>query len=341
MKPLKFAVLGCGFWATYQIPAWLELDGVELVALADPLPGKAAALGQRFGVTACYDRVDALLDRHAHELDFVDIITEVDAHAELVQQVAARGLNVICQKPMARSLAEAEQMMDATRHVKFYIHENFRWQAPMRRLKVILGSGAIGRPFKARVSFCTGFPDLYVNQPLLKQIENLIIADNGSHQLDLVRFFFGEATSLYCLTQRVAPDLRGEDVANLLIRTEQGVDCFVELSFNSIYERDYFPQTLILVEGETGSVHLMGNYEIRTTSRAGTVSEKVEPKRYDWLNPDYAVVHSSIVDCNGDILNDLRGTAPAETTAADNFKTVQLVFAAYESARSGQVVVPG
>ena len=268
----------------------------------------------------------------------MDIITEVDAHADLTRKVAARSVDVICQKPMARSLAEAEQMMQATAGVRFYIHENFRWQAPMRRLKAILDSGAIGRPFKARVSFCTGFPDLYVNQPLLKQIENLIIADNGSHQLDLVRFFFGEAVSLYCTTQRVVSDLKGEDVANILVRTDRNVDCFVELSFNSIYEHEYFPQTLILVEGETGSVHLTGNYEIRTTTRQGTVSEVVKPVMYPWLNPDYAVVHSSIVDCNRDILNDLRNITPAETTGADNFKTVQLVFAAYESAERGEVV---
>lgn len=338
MKKLKFAVLGCGFWAHYQISAWLELEGVELVALYNRTRAKAENLAQKFGVANVYDHVDELLDHHAHELDFVDIITEVDAHAQLTTQVAARGLNVICQKPMARSLAEAESMMKATQNVKFYIHENFRWQAPMRRLKEILDSGIIGKPFKARISFCTGFPDLYVNQPLLKQIENLIIADNGSHQLDLVRFFFGEAQYLYCMTRRVVADLKGEDVANILIRTEQEVDCFVELSFNSIYENEYFPQTLILVEGEKGSAYLMGNYEIRVTTRSGTTSETVSPRLYDWLNPDYAVVHSSIVDCNRDILNDLKGIAPAETTGQDNFKTVQLVFAAYDSARSNQVI---
>ena len=58
---------------------------------------------------------------------------------------------------------------------------------------------------------------------------------------------------------------------------------------------------------------------------------------YDWIDPDYAVVHSSIVDAQRDILAGLRGGV-AETTGDDNFKTVQLVWAAYDSAASGQVI---
>jgi predicted dehydrogenase len=59
---------------------------------------------------------------------------------------------------------------------------------------------------------------------------------------------------------------------------------------------------------------------------------------YPWADPDYAVVHASIVDCNRDILQALQQKGHAETTGEDNFKTVQLVFAAYESARTGKAI---
>jgi predicted dehydrogenase len=54
---------------------------------------------------------------------------------------------------------------------------------------------------------------------------------------------------------------------------------------------------------------------------------------YEWVDPAYAVVHSSIVDCNRDILKGLQG-GKSETTGEDNFQTMQLVWACYESARS-------
>jgi len=63
----------------------------------------------------------------------------------------------------------------------------------------------------------------------------------------------------------------------------------------------------------------------------------VTPKMYSWVDPDYAVVHSSIVACNRDILKGLRG-GHSETTGEDNFKTVQLVWAAYESAATKKII---
>ena len=74
------------------------------------------------------------------------------------------------------------------------------------------------------------------------------------------------------------------------------------------------------------------------TTKAGTQAKRYPPPRYGWANPAYDVVHASIVPCNANILGALRGEGRAETTAEDNLKTVRLVFAAYESARSDRVV---
>jgi hypothetical protein len=74
------------------------------------------------------------------------------------------------------------------------------------------------------------------------------------------------------------------------------------------------------------------------TTKSGTKSETIEPERYRWQHPDYKVEPPSIVSCNRNILNDLLGRGKAETTGDDNFETVRLVFSAYDSARTGQVV---
>jgi len=74
------------------------------------------------------------------------------------------------------------------------------------------------------------------------------------------------------------------------------------------------------------------------TTKEGTISETVTPQRYAWQHPDYKVEPPSIVSCNRNILDDLLGQGKAETTGADNFETVRLVFSAYQSARTGAVV---
>jgi len=337
VEKLRFAVIGTGFWANYQIPAWFEMDGVELVALYNRTKSKAEAVAGRFGVPRVYDNVEQLLDQE--RLDFVDIITDVDTHAPFVEMAARRGVGVICQKPMAPKLAVARQMVELCEQkgVPFFIHENWRWQSPIRKVKELLDAGVIGNVFKARVTFCSAFP-VFDNQPFLRELEEFILTDIGSHILDVCRFLFGEASTLYCQTARVNPGIKGEDVANVLMKMKNGVSCFAEMSYASILEFEAFPQTFILVEGEKGSLHLTRDYEVRITERGGTKAVKAEPRMYDWLDPKYALVHSSIVDCNRDILNGLQGKGNAETTGKDNLETVRLVHAAYESARNNKVI---
>jgi predicted dehydrogenase len=337
MNNLRFAVIGTGFWANYQIPAWMELEGVELVALYNRTKSKADSLAQKYNVPSVYDDVEKLFANE--QLDFVDIITDVDTHAPLTEMAAKKRVAVICQKPMAPKLSIAKQMLEVCnkKSVPLFIHENFRWQAPIRKLKELLTSGKIGKVFKARVSFCSGFP-VFDNQPFLAELDEFILTDIGSHTLDICRFLFGEVDTLFCQTHSVNPKIKGEDVANVFMKMQSGVSCYAEMSYASILEYESFPQTFVLAEGEQGSIHLTKNFEIRLTTRAGTEVIKAEPKMYSWLDPAYAVVHSSIVDCNRNILYQLQGKANAETTGVDNFETVRLVHAAYASARSNQLV---
>jgi D-apiose dehydrogenase len=336
MKKLRAAIVGTGFWANFQIPAWLELEGVEIVALYNRTKSKAEVINEKFQLNATvYDDFEALLANE--QLDFVDIITDVDTHPVFVEKAAMKGVNVICQKPMAASLELAKKMLTTCQNadVKFFIHENFRWQAPIRRVDELLKSGVIGEPFKARASFCTAFP-VFKNQPFLAELEQFILTDLGSHLLDICRFLFGEVQSLYCQTAQINEGIKGEDVASVFMKMKSGLQCFCEISFASRFEKESFPQSLILVEGSKGTIHLTNDFEIIVTTVEGTIREIAKPKMYPWLDPDYAVVHSSIVDCNADILRGLQGGF-CETTGEDNMKTVELVFGCYESAATGNL----
>ena len=335
---LRFAIIGCGFWARYQLPAWLELDAVAPVALYNRTISKAQELAKQFCPAAnCYDDADKLFANE--KLDFVDIITDVDTHERFTLLAVKYRVPVICQKPMAPCLPLAKKMLascsDAA--IPFFIHENFRWQAPVRRLKQLMDNGVIGKPFKARVSFCSAFP-VFDNQPFLAQLDQFIITDIGSHILDVCRFLFGEADLLYCQTHSINPTIKGEDVANVLMKMKNGISCFAEMSYASILEHESFPQTYVLVEGEKGSIQLTKEYELRITATQGTTIEKAVPETYSWADPEYALVHSSMVACNRNILHHLQGTAKAEITGADNFETVRLVHAAYASAKNKQVI---
>jgi len=350
-EKLRFAVLGTGFWAGFQIPAWFEVGGVELVALYNRTRAKAEAMARR--VTEdwgeqirprVYEDAEALFRNE--QLDFVDVITEVPAHAPLVHLAARHGVPVICQKPMAPDLETACGMVAACREagVPFFVHENFRWQSPIRELKAVLDAGEIGPPFRARIQFVFHKPFVFENQPMLKQLDRLALADVGSHLFDLARFFFGDPETIYCQIRRTRPDIVGEDVASAMLRCPgtggeaEHVICTCDMSYSSRTEEEQFPQTLFYIEGTRGTVELAPDFWLRLTTDAGTFARRVPPKRYTWADPDYAVVHSSIVACNANLLGALCCERDAETTGRDNLKTVRLVHGAYRSAAENAVV---
>jgi predicted dehydrogenase len=331
-NPLRFAIFGAGFWSRFQLGAWRELEGAECVAVYNRTRSKAEALAGEFAVPTVYDDPKALLA--SERLDFVDIVTGVDSHEELTCMAAAHGLAVICQKPMAPSLAGAEAMVAACHSagVPFMVHENWRWQAPIRHVSQVLSEGTIGKPFRARVDMISGHP-VFKNQPFLRDLDQFILTDLGSHILDVARFLFGEPTSLYCQHQRVRDDIKGENVATVMTRTERDVTVLCEMAYAENHlERECFPQTLIFVEGDRGSVEVTPDYWVRVTTEAGTLARRCPPPRYGWADPGHDVVHASIVPCQANLLAALRGGPPAETTGDDNLKTVRLVFAAYGSA---------
>ena len=174
---------------------------------------------------------------------------------------------------MAANFEQAEKMVATCRQsgTPFFVHENFRWQAPMRAVKYYLDAGHIGTPFRARIDMISGFP-VFKNQPALAELEQFILTDLGSHILDLARFFFGEAESLYCQTNRIHRDIRGEDVATVVLRMNGGrttVICEMAYAENPL-EREHFPETLLFIEGDKGSLELAPGFQVRLTTKNGT-----------------------------------------------------------------------
>jgi predicted dehydrogenase len=339
MTQLRFAILGTGFWANYQLAAWHEVGGVECVALYNRTRSKAEIMAQRFGVPRVYDDADALLA--GEQLDFVDIITDVDTHERFTRLAAQYKLPVICQKPMAPALPIAQSMVQTCRNagVPFFVHENWRWQTPLRAMKSALDTGIIGAPFRARIDMISGFP-VFKNQPFLAELEQFIITDLGSHTLDVARWMFGEARSLYAQTRRIHPNIKGEDVATIVMDMGGKTTVTVNMAYAENHlEHDRFPETYVFVEGDKGSMALGPDYWLRTTTKDGTHARRVPPPRYAWADPAYDVVHASIAACNADLLKALKGEGPAETTGDDNLETVRLVFASYDSAAKHEVVL--
>ena len=338
--PLRFAIFGAGFWARVQLAAWRELGGTVCVAVYNRSRARAEAFARDLGVPAVYDDPETLL--HEVRPDFVDNITEIGGHKPLSLLCARHRVPCICQKPMASTLADARTMVRAFARTRtpFFVHENFRWQTPIRALIETLREGTIGTPFRARLTFVSGF-DVWANQPSLRDGERFIMSDLGVHLFDVARACFGEARSVYCQAHRTLfPSVKGENVATLLLSMGPArTSVILEMAYaKTPLEREVFPQTLAFVEGPKGSLELTADYWLRVTTDQGTHSRRHPPPRYSWADPRYETSQASTVPCLRDLLGALRGEHAGETTGSDNLHTMELAFAAYASAAGDRVV---
>jgi len=327
-SPYRGALIGCGHVSQFHLMAWSCIAEAEIVAVSSRTREKAEQRAAEFNVPAVHTDYRAMLD--AESLDFVDIATPPVVHLEMVAEAAGRGLNVLCQKPVAATLAELREMIRICDQagVLFMVNENCRFQPWFRKMKTLLDEGAIGRSYyanflnRARTTLPVmhegGQKGLFVSMP------RFITFELGVHYLDTLRYLFGEANSVYAQMRRVSPHVAGEDVATLTLQVGE-LTAVVDMSWASIPTWEAKQQVSwgdYRIEGEGGTLHLGVDGLLRLITDHG-----VERFQFpaDSTVQGYQATQQHFVDC-------LRSGAEPETSGPETLKTMELVFGAYDSA---------
>lgn len=339
-KTIRIGVVGCGFYAQNHLNAWRDLatDGAVLAAVCDVDPDKARAAGETFAAP-WYTDVRKMLA--AEKLDAVDIVTRQDTHRELAEIAFAHGVAAIVQKPFAPTWEDATAIVEAANKAGVWlaVHENFRYQAPLRAIRKVIDSGAIGEPSWARIAFRTGF-DVYRTQPYFYDEERFVIADVGVHVLDVARFLLGDVQRISCETQRRNPKVRAEDTATMLLRHESGAVSTVEVTYEARRADDAFPETLMEIEGPRGSIVVTAGCRMKLTSDGEATEHDIGAPLLSWTSHPWHVSQEGAMGACRHFLDCLQRGVPAETRGEDNLRTFALVDAAYRAATEHRAVTP-
>jgi len=338
-RKLRGVCIGAGYFGQYHFEAWSRIPEVQIIAVVDRNVARARRAAEEFrnSQTCSWDKLAALLD--CERPDFIDIITPPETHLGLVQLAAARGIAIICQKPLAPTWTEACAIVGAARRggARLLIHENWRWQPWYREIRRKLDSGALGDLFSisVRVRLGDGWrASAYVaRQPYFRQYPRLLIYETGVHFLDTFRFLGGEVSSVYTRLQRRNPSIAGEDAGQIVCGFVSGATALLDASrYNeSDTAEPRFTFGSVRVDGSRGHLELdtEGNLILKRLGRRSL------PLEYPHNRKGFAGDSVYALQCH--FVQRMRDGTPFESNGDDYLKTLALVEACYRSHTTGQV----
>ncbi|MGE3270131.1 MAG: Gfo/Idh/MocA family protein [Chloroflexota bacterium] len=338
--PLRAGLIGAGYIVERHIPAWQATPDAELVAVCDLNRERAEERARQFGIPAVYDSVEAMLD--AENLDCVDIATRPESHKALAGLAASKGVNVLCQKPLAPTVAEGREIAGicAKAGVRFMVLEMWRHLPAMKDLKHYLDEGLIGpvhmlRLLGHRRPMNREHP-VNPDQPYFAEMPKLLVYEMMIHYIDGVRYLMGDVDTVYAKMAQINPIIAGDDHAMVVFSHVNGVMSYIDCSWASpAYRKQKLGTGDILIEGRDGSLHLDAyEAELRHVTLDGTLTTL---KQYEEGPAAYQAAFDS---CIADFAGAIRHGRPFLSPGSDNLKTLAATLAAYESVRQGGEVSP-
>lgn len=342
LGPFRIAVVGCGRISQHHFEAIAKVSGLSLAAVCDIDESRARHAGERLGVP-WFTSLDAMLGGAA--IDIVAVCTPSGMHPEHGIAAAKAEKHVISEKPMAVSLDAADRLVaacDAAKVQLFVVKQN-RLNPPIRLLKRAVDRGRFGRIYLANVTVRWQRPQEYYDAEPWRgtwKYDGGAIMNQASHYVDLLQWIVGPVESVMAKTATQARKIEAEDSGAAVLRFTSGAIGVIEVNVLT------YPRNLegsITVIGETGTVKI-----------GGTAVNRVEHWSFAEYDDDDKVVETGAINTNPptvygfghegyyrNVLAVLRGEAEAETDGRAGRKSLALILAIYESARTGRdITIP-
>ena len=251
MNKLKFALIGTGGIAQTYAQAFQSSNCCDLVAVADINQNSAKAFAEPFGAKSFSDYKNLAENS---EIDAVIVSTPPNTHPEIAMFFMNRGKHVLCEKPLCLSVREAEEMIETAERtgVVFTMATKFRYCADVVKAKAILASGVLGEVVQFENAF-TAKVDMSKRWNSKKEISGGgVLIDNGTHSVDIIRYFLGAITDVLALETSGTQNLKVDENVKLLAKTENGIAASVDLTWGINKELPNF----ISIYGTNGTLHI-------------------------------------------------------------------------------------
>ena len=331
-KNLRIGLVGVGAAAQINhIPALKRMEGVEITALCDRDPEKAARVAQKFGIPRAHQRFDDLLADE--EIDAVDLCTPNYLHSPMATAALEAGKHVLCERPLARSADEAAAMVKAAkkadRVLMCAVQHRFRPDAML--LKKFVEKGDLGEIFFAKAGWLRQRTEWDSDEWRRQKRESGggVVLDLGFQMLDLSLWMMG-SPKVESVTASLHRQRKGEveDSATAFLRLESGATLTLELTWGLLMEKDFAYVNLF----GSGGAALLNPLRIHKGMHGSlvNVTPTMETSRNQYKHSiDAQLSHFAEV---------LRKGVKPTGTAEEILPVMELMDAIYRSAEQGKEV---
>jgi len=342
MPPLRIAGIGAGYFSRFHLEGWRSVPDAEVVAWCDAQLGKAESATRDFSAVRTYTDATTMLD--AVKPDLVDIVTPPESHAELVALAHARGIPVICQKPLTASWDESVALIEAAERasVALIVHENFRFQPWYREAKRLLDSGFLGTPhaiaFRLRPGDGQG-PRAYLDrQPYFQKMPRLLIVETAIHFIDTFRFLLGEVEAITARLRRMNPVIAGEDAGYLIFEFAGGATGLFDGNRLNDHVAENPRRTMgeMWLEGSAGVLRLDGEARLWWKPHQRDEAEHIYER-----GPQDVFGGGACGHLQRHVVRHLRAGAQVENSGREYLANLRVQEAAYRSHAEGRRIAVG
>ena len=319
LPPVRFGLIGTGAIAQTYAQAFDGWPGARLAAVADTRLDAATAMADAVKCPAFGSYCDMLASA---ELDAVIVCTPPNTHEEIVVAAVGNSLHVLCEKPFALDSAAARRMIDAAERagVKLTMASKFRYTDDLVRAKSIVTSGILGEILAVENAFTAKveMAGRWNSDPAVSG--GGVLIDNGTHSVDIVRYFLGPIAEVMAVEGKRAQGLAVEDTARIFLRSVDGVIGTIDLSWSLDKSLEHY----LWIYGSEG--------EIRVGWRSSEFRQVSNPS---WVS--FGSGYDKAAAMGGSVENFCNAVAGRESlliTAEDAIASVAVVERAYESMRS-------
>jgi predicted dehydrogenase len=247
--PLRFALVGTGAVATAYEAAFEGLPEAEIVAVCDVRREEATSFAKRLRCAAYTSA--ASLARHNH-IDAAIICTPPATHESVAKTLLGHGIHVLCEKPLSTTVASAYRMLEAARagHVLLTMASKFRYAEDVRKARSLVRAGGIGEMVFVENAFTSRINMMRRWNSNSAISGGGVLIDNGTHAVDILRFFLGKLRDIQVIEGRRIQGLAVEDTVRVFVRNDDGVMGTSDLSWSIDKELE----TFLRIYGSDGTI---------------------------------------------------------------------------------------